>query len=119
MTAPAEAVAGLRDQVTTAEADIARLGSLVDELADQPRAALVEGDERRLAAVERELLRVERDRERGRLKLEELGRRLAAAEQAEREVAEARKRTELTDVARARLKAAARLDKAIAELDEA
>src|SRR4051794_30704916 len=103
MSRPAETVAGLRDQVTTTEADVARLTSLADELAGQRRAALLEKDDRRLAAVERELMRVERDRERGRLKVEALGECLRAAEDAEHRATLDRERREMVAECEAQL----------------
>jgi hypothetical protein len=119
MSALAETADGLRDQVTAAEADVTRLASAADELAGQRRAALVEEDDRCLAAVERDLLRVERDRERGRLKLEALNGRLHAAERAEREAVEARKREAMARLCREQLGRAARVDRALAELADA
>src|SRR4051812_46019383 len=113
---PAESTAELRELIATVEADAVRAGSVADDLQDRRRALLLAGDDDALAPVEQALLKAARDRERCRLRLEGLGRLFQAASQAERDAAAERKRRDLADICRARLKAAGRVDAAIAAL---
>jgi hypothetical protein len=114
----AEPLAEIRAAIAATQADGAHAAALVNELTDQRRAALLAGDDRRLAEVERELLQAERERERAKLRLDDLHHRLAAAEQAERDAERDRERQELTAACRAKLEVAARIDVTLATLAE-